>query len=368
MNYNISTMCLFGERENNKKRRNLLVNKYQAKHIPAKPDAFDNMCQALALQIDTLGIAPSSILVIGFAETATAIGAAVASYLGDVKYIHTSREHGYDDFLITDFKEEHSHAIEQKLFASNGHHIFDSIRLIIFVDDELTTGQTILNFIDVLSEYISSDDCHFCAASLVNGMSDERLAIFARKDIQTAYLSRTKDIEPAMNKPIFASFKTDECCKTQKTHASQTFAANYPDPRLCVDIQRYNTFCETLISKTDLHIEHDVKSIDVIGTEECMYPAIRLARSLEQKGYSVTCHSTTRSPIRPARDDEYPIHSRCKLRSFYDPERTTFIYNLYPCDMTIVVTDSDTADEGFSDLTRYTLSSKTHMICLKKGL
>ena len=57
------------------------------------------------------------LLLIGFAETATAIGATVSTEL-DTYYIQTTREDMGDvDYLF--FSEEHSHATEQKV-VKNG--------------------------------------------------------------------------------------------------------------------------------------------------------------------------------------------------------------------------------------------------------
>ena len=58
------------------------------------------------------------LLIIGFAETATAIGAAVAVELGQY-YIQTTRENveGVDDYVY--FTEAHSHATEQKVVRAD---------------------------------------------------------------------------------------------------------------------------------------------------------------------------------------------------------------------------------------------------------
>ena len=81
-----------------------------------------------------------------------------------------------------------------------------------------------------------------------------------------------------------------------------------------------------------------------------MYPAIALAMELE-KHNQVLCHATTRSPIVPSDFEEYPIKSRHKLRSLYDTERTTFIYNLGKYDQVFIISDAVLKDNlGLSDL------------------
>jgi len=96
------------------------------------------------------------VLVIGFAETATAIGAAVAVDM-NTNYIQTTREiiDGVD-YLF--FSEEHSHATEQKLVKNDIESIIYDIDRIIFVEDEVTTGNTILNIIMILEKLYPDTD------------------------------------------------------------------------------------------------------------------------------------------------------------------------------------------------------------------
>ena len=63
-------------RYRNAKRAYLLVNPLQAKHLPVSPAAALDMMEALGHQLAKRY--PGASLVVGFAETATAIGAAAA--------------------------------------------------------------------------------------------------------------------------------------------------------------------------------------------------------------------------------------------------------------------------------------------------
>lgn len=75
----------------NKKRSYLLVNPWQAKHMPVSPT--DALLMMNDLGCLTAQKYPSARLVIGFAETATAVGAIVAANLADdCFYVHTTRE------------------------------------------------------------------------------------------------------------------------------------------------------------------------------------------------------------------------------------------------------------------------------------
>ena len=72
--YTAADTLRIAKRYNNPKRSYLLVNPLQAKHIPVSPAAALEMMGALGDQVAAKY--PEARLVIGFAETATAIGAA----------------------------------------------------------------------------------------------------------------------------------------------------------------------------------------------------------------------------------------------------------------------------------------------------
>ena len=78
--YTAADTLRIAKRYNNPKRSYLLVNPLQAKHIPVSPAAALEMMGALGNQVAAKY--PEARLVIGFAETATAIGAAVGAPRG----------------------------------------------------------------------------------------------------------------------------------------------------------------------------------------------------------------------------------------------------------------------------------------------
>lgn len=87
---------------------------------------------------------------IGFAETATAIGAQAAITLG-TKYIQTTRE-VIPDARYLFFSEAHSHATEQKLVKDDIDRVINDIDRIVFIEDEVTTGNTIMNIIKIITK------------------------------------------------------------------------------------------------------------------------------------------------------------------------------------------------------------------------
>lgn len=109
--YTAADVLLLAKRWQNAKRSYLLVNPLQAKHLPAAPDAALQMMQCLGQKVAVHY--PQARLVIGFAETATALGAAVAACLApDCVYLQTTRESMPQVKNWLNFQEEHSHAVE----------------------------------------------------------------------------------------------------------------------------------------------------------------------------------------------------------------------------------------------------------------
>lgn len=332
------------QRENNKKRKNLIVNYLQGKHVPVSASASLELFARLAEQIDLQS--GDGVMVIGFAETATAIGAAVSASLGGI-YIHTSRENIPYEFCVADFREEHSHASEQFLFSSRGAEIFSSVKHIVFVEDELTTGKTILNIVRILKEKVDSG-CRFYAASIINGMSRENLDEYKARDIGLFWLVKIDDSIDEMNRELAVSPAEDMKPVQRQRNVSRININGMVDPRLGCDIREYISACRSMTEEVMgmvLSSLAGLRTVDVIGTEEFMYPALALAEGLEQKGFTVTSHSATRSPIVPSEAEGYPLTSRCRLHSLYDYDRTTYLYNLYECDAVILITDADMQDD-----------------------
>lgn len=340
--YKLNELTALAVRENNAKRKNLIVNNYQAKHVPAAPSETLRLFERLAGQI-RLSPSDGRVMVIGFAETATAIAAAIAAHIGDCIFMHTSREDIPPEYCVADFSEEHSHASEQFLFSKKGDDIFRGVKHIIFAEDELTTGKTILNLINVLRPK-TDPDCCFSAASIINGMSEQNLNEFEKRNIDLYWLVQLENSIEDMNRELNICPLPNQVENRVCSSVQESIIFGKADPRTGCSASEYESAVQALIrsffNKFSAELS-DSMSIDVIGTEECMYPAIKLAEALEKMGHDVCSHSTTRSPIIPSSSAGYPLYERYKLHSFYNSRRTTYLYNLFPCDMTILVTDSE---------------------------
>ncbi len=343
MKYSEQNLVKIAKRENNKKRSYLLVNPLQGKHMPVSPIKAMQLFDSLADKIKDR-YKDEKILFVGFAETATAIGARVAINLGD-NYIQTTREI-IPDVNYMFFSEEHSHATEQKLVKNDIDGIIKEVDRIIFIEDEITTGKTILNIIDILEKQYPNK-LKYGVASLLNGMTDEHLSRYKKRKIEIQYLVKTdhSDYKKYADKYINDG---DYICNLsdEKIEVPILNIEGKMDARRLVNGKKYEEACQRLWNKVNEKIGNIKKEkILVVGTEEFMYPSLYIGSMLENLENEVKCHSTTRSPIMVSRDKEYPLHTRYELRSLYDSERKTFIYDIDKYDRVFVITDSSLSEK-----------------------
>ncbi|MDR0424856.1 MAG: phosphoribosyltransferase family protein [Clostridiales Family XIII bacterium] len=192
--YTEANIIKIAKRFNNSKRGYLLVNRLQAKHIPVCPrqalDMMESLAVKVARRLRSASLPTGDSLVIGFAETATAIGAAVALELGGA-YIHTTREPLQQAGSPITFLEEHSHAAEHSLYPSKLSALFRNASNILLVDDEISTGKTVLNMLSALRKrFPEAVSKNILAVSVVNRMRVADAARFTQLGIGTECLFR----------------------------------------------------------------------------------------------------------------------------------------------------------------------------------
>ena len=345
MVYSEQDLVRVAKRDNNKKRGYLVVDPLQGKHVPAVPtkaiNLFKNLSEHIKNKYDN-----DKVLVIGFAETATAIGAQVAIELG-AKYIQTTRE-VIEKVEYLFFSEAHSHATEQKLVKDDIDIAIEAVDRIIFVEDEVTTGNTIMNIINLLcATYDKKID--FTILSLLNGMDEDALKRCESKNIDIYYVLKTDHSEFESRADVYAT-DGDYIAPDNKDNDNYRLldASGYLNARRLIDGSDYANACQNLWQhiKENIDIASD-ENILVVGTEEFMYPALYVGAQLEGMGCSVRCHSTTRSPIAVSKDSEYPLHVRYELESVFDKNRVTYLYDIDKYDRVVVITDASLEDKSF---------------------
>lgn len=372
-------------RLNNKKRDFLFVDRVQGKHIPVEPHKVDELVRELACKVSSCIPGHHSVLVIGFCETATALGEILASKLSCCDYYMQTTREQIDQEKLFNFSEEHSHATEQFVYVNSEdkeeYHMktFDTI---VFVDDEISTGKTIVNFVNALKQHgLVKDDVKYIVASICNWQDDKNKQLFIENNITGVSLiqGQLKDASVKMNVESIADGETD-------LHSLADELGVAKDHEIVIDDVPFNLFlynrcghaCEDDWSVSNyfakLAFEAIMKDlsnsgidkqsaeklkIDVIGTEEFMHVPIITGEALERVTKDVTFHATTRSPIDICRESielnnnniKKGIIHRYKIHSAYDKDRVNYIYNLYKADRVYVITDSlDVTDRFKQDI------------------
>ena len=378
--YTEAELVRIAKRENNTRRKYLVVNRLQGKHIPVSPKEALQMFRSLAELIKE-AYPSERLLMVGFAETATAIGAAVAIEC-QAAYMQTTREViDGADYLY--FSESHSHATEQKLVKTDLDKIIGKTDRIVFIEDEVTTGNTILNIVRLIQKTYAQP-VSFAVASILNGMNEEALENYKNLKIPVHYLVKTAhDTYTEIAEQYQADGTCHICTKPQEKEVEQqkevqqqiemqqTKEAQQPievqeisgwiNARRLHTADTYKQACEQLWQEiqqkygyTKYTKETETgRRILVLGTEEFMYPALYVGAKLEEAGYTVRMHATTRSPIAVSKEEKYPLHTRYELASLYDKNRTTFVYDLTEYEEVLVLTDAQKQEtEGWESLQR----------------
>ena len=351
--YSVEEIVSVCKRLNNKKRDFLFVNKYQGKHFPQQPSkifgVFDEFIANIQLKSE-------KVLVIGFAETATAIGNYVSARLENCIYeMQTTREYFKDEKPIIEFKEEHSHAPSQMLYGDKD--ILYKIDKVLFVEDEITTGKTIINFINELKKI--NPNLKYSVASILNWQDDESKKLYEELNIETYYLIKGKiiDLKASIDeqtkneyefmhkskRTIMLNKVYSEFCNLKKTRLGRIPIR---------DLNFYENYIYDKISEVSKDIcKIENKDILVIGTEEFMYEPLLFAKFLEDNTRNnIYYHATTRSPIEASDSSNYILNERYRFNSCYENERITYLYNLRRYDKIFILTDTTPNDDFINQM------------------
>jgi len=337
LNLNIEDYLDLALRDN-KKRRFLFISKNLGKHIPVNPEKVDNLGYLLAKAYKKKyeNYKEERELVIGFAETATALSHSFFNYLESSKlFIHTTRENL--NLNRIDFLEEHSHATEQILYTDKIFALKD-IDTLILVDDEITTAKTCINMIKELQKKYKAKK--YVIASILNWIDEKR-----EEEINKSAKSLNCKIEFVYLFNGAFDFKFDEnkplIDKIEEVNPNKEAKVNYLDLNLKrhLENKKYLKYTgrfgidrkeqEELInilkaSSEKLNNIRENDKILALGVEEFMYIPMMISKFM---GGDIYYHSITRSPIIPFDDLKYPIKKKYKLNSFYN-DNINYLYNL----------------------------------------
>ncbi|MFF4100748.1 phosphoribosyltransferase [Streptomyces sp. NPDC001903] len=319
----------------NPKRAHLLVSQVLGKHVPQSPRAVYAAGHGLGERVRALlGDEAAAAVVLGYAETATGLGHCVADGLGAAPYLHSTRRPVPGVEPAGGFEEAHSHATSHLLLPQDPKLLAGSGPLVL-VDDEFSTGNTVLNTIRDLHARHPRE--HYVVVALVDMRSPadrERLTAFAaeigaRVDL-IALASGTVHLPEgvlAKGQALVEEYEGRDAGGPAPAAAPLAPAA--PAGRVVLDWPagvpdggrhgftpehraRLEAALPALARQLADALGAEPGRVLVLGNEELMYAPLRLARALEESGAAaeVRFSTTTRSPVLAVDDPGYAIRSR----------------------------------------------------------
>ncbi|GAA3821473.1 phosphoribosyltransferase [Streptomyces coacervatus] len=356
----------------NPKRAHLLVSNVLGKHVPQSPSVVYGYGFALGRRVrELLGTEEAaSAVVLGYAETATGLGHSVADGVGLAPYLHSTRRPVAGVAAAGGFEESHSHATSHLLLPEDPALLVGDGPLVL-VDDEFSTGNTVLNTIRDLHEryprrrYVVVALVDMRSAADAGRLEEFAREIGARVELVAA-ASGTVRLPPGVlekGQELVARYESGagewglvaQFPAPQKTKNGGAVAApigvrgtarpatNNPHPtdgrirrvELCWPRGlpdggrhgftpqhriRLENALPAMAARLAEALPEDAHRVHILGFEELMYAPLRLARELEQVvDAEVRYSTTTRSPVLAVDDPGYAIRSRIVFPAHDDP-------------------------------------------------
>ncbi|QKW10707.1 phosphoribosyltransferase domain-containing protein [Streptomyces sp. NA04227] len=379
----------------NPKRAHLLVSGVLGKHVPQLPSLVRQSGLDLGQRVRAL-LGPEQCaraVVLGYAETATGLGHCVADGLATAPYLHSTRRPVPGVERAGGFEESHSHATshlllpeDPKLLAADGP--------LVLVDDEFSTGNTVLNTIRALHARYPRE--HYVVVALVDMRGPEdrlRLAEFAREvgaRVDLVALAHGTVSLPdgvlAKGQALVAEYERAGSGTTAATSGAATPGTGSgtgtgsepavapvarvelgwptgvpdggrhgftPDHRAALEAAlpamaaRLAEAVSAPAPETGRTIPGPRPRVLVLGFEELMYAPLRLGEALQEQlpDAEVRFSTTTRSPVLAIDDPGYAIRSRLAFPAHDDPDDgpgERYAYNVAGAgfDVVVAVVDS----------------------------
>lgn len=333
----------------NPKRAHLLVSNVLGKHVPQSPSVVYGQGVRLGRRVaGLLGEEAATAVVLGYAETATGLGHAVADGIGTAPYLHSTRRPVAGVARAGGFEESHSHATSHLLLPEDPALLAGDGPLVL-VDDEFSTGNTVLNTVRDLHERYPRE--RYVVVALVDMRSTEDVermerfaaGIGARVDLVAA-ASGVVRLPPGVlekGQQLVARHESAGCGTSvvARAHAAEPHVPPHaPDVRrLDLDwpaglldggrhgfTPAHRTRFEAALPAMGARIRDALpagaRRVLVLGFEELMYAPLRLAGELEQLvPGEVRFSTTTRSPVLALDEPGYAIRTRLVFPAHDDP-------------------------------------------------
>ncbi|MGW5200684.1 phosphoribosyltransferase [Streptomyces spiralis] len=333
----------------NPKRAHLLVSNVLGKHVPQSPSVVYGHGFGLGRRVRELLGEPeaATAVVLGYAETATGLGHSVADGLGPATYLHSTRRPVPGLAPAGGFEESHSHATSHLLLPEDPA-LLSGDGPLVLVDDEFSTGNTVLNTIrDLHSRHPRGRYVVVALVDMRSPADTARLDEFAREigarvDLVTAASGTVRLPDGVLEKgqALVARHETASVMPQPQPQPEATLPAQRTRGRVTrVDLRwprgvpdggrhgftpvhrdRLERALPDMTARLAEALPGTARRVLVLGFEELMYAPLRLARELEQVvGAEVRYSTTTRSPVLAVDDPGYAIRTRLVFPAHDDP-------------------------------------------------
>ncbi|MBF0225849.1 MAG: phosphoribosyltransferase domain-containing protein [Desulfobacterales bacterium] len=319
----LNELCGFASR-NNPKRGYLFISKVLGKHYPASPSTMRYIYTLLGEKLHKLTL-PYPFLFIAMAETATALGQGVfENFISQTNnenhvFIQTTR-YRLKQRLALNFQEHHSHAIDHLLYEPYlpiEKEIFYNAKTLVIVDDEASTGKTLMNLVHAYYK-VNPSLKQIVFITITNWLSSEKknaiieampCPLFFVNILEGSFtFTPLPDFVPSVVNPSVGDYEYND--KIILNHFGRLGYKRLPL------LNAHSLFKCLNIYKN--------QRILVLGTGEFMFAPFKLAEWIENEGYNVKFQATTRSPILLGND----IHSCMAFEDNYFEGIKNYLYNV----------------------------------------
>jgi len=284
---------------------------------------------------------------IGFAETATALGHGVFENFQNAYFFHTTREKMDNKETMIQFEEEHSHATSHYCYIDPCH--VQNQNPIVFIDDELTTGNTVLNIIHAIHGKFPRKS--YTILTLLDWRAEESIQQFRQMEkklgIEINVVSLIKGeievdssnvmmnmeesnihIKKTMGKIISVDLSDLMIRISPYYHHSSNTNYLWQTGRFGLDSSETEEInqCVGTIARKLVSLRSGGKTL-CLGTGELMYLPMKIASLM---GDQVYFQSTTRSPIYVSRNNDYLIQSKYTFPCPEDCSVQNYFYQIEP--------------------------------------
>ncbi|MFE9094167.1 phosphoribosyltransferase [Streptomyces sp. NPDC007264] len=324
----------------NPRRAHLLVSNVLGKHVPQSPSVVYGHGFALGRRVrdllDADGVegGADGPVVLGYAETATGLGHSVADGMGAVPCLHSTRRPVQGVARAGGFEESHSHATSHLLLPEDPHLLAGDGPLVL-VDDEFSTGNTVMNTIRDLHRrhprrrYVVVALVDMRSAADLGRLTEFGREIDARIDLVAAAAGTVRLPADVLEKGRELVARHESPAPDRERHGTIDRVAlgwphGLPDGGrhgfTPAHRARLEAALPAMAARLAEAIPEGARRVLVLGFEELMYAPLRLARELEQVvAAEVRFSTTTRSPVLAVDDPGYAIRSRIVFPAHDDP-------------------------------------------------